>query len=322
MTALLALFLTTLGAAQAAAEPDRASGPDLLEEARSRALLGDYEGARILATQALDRPGSHHGTARYLVALSWEYDGDPRRALALYDDLLGEWTDGEGHADLLFRRAEALGRLGRTRAAIRQLDALGPLADRPFADHLKVDLLRGIWQVERGRQRAGLAHLEGVLDDAFPTAAPYYQAWGRTVLLQASVDEAERIRFRGRTSRKGDQLVARASLVQESRDHLADIIPLESHAHTLEGLLAVGDAHVSFGQAILDESRPRRLTDDQRAIYERARAEKVEAVWVKAAMFYDRGVTYAEERALTGPRLDELRSAQASVLQRIEGLGG
>ena len=313
MTWLLALAL-----AQTPASPD-----ELLDEARRRGVIGDFEGMRAIAKEALAQDGVDDINARYLLAMSWEFDGQPDEALALYDDLLEEDPSDVFRHDLYFRRAETLGRALRFTDALDQLHQLPEEALTRPADQLKVAILDSLWRLEspsRRDERAALEDLMAALGSAAPMDAVPYQALGRARLAELLVNQADALPFRGPKRRKGKRLEERAALVQAATDELVAMVPMEAPIPTLETFLLVGEAYVAFGQAMLEESHVRGLSPDQRVLYESERAGRVEGVWVNASRYFDRGIQYSQRVGWVGPEVDALRQALTSVVERTEAL--
>ena len=191
------------------------------------------------------------------------------------------------------------------------------------ADQLKVSILDSLWQLEsrnRKEEREGLAGLVAALSQAAPIDARRYQALGRSRLADLAAAQARDIAFRGNKRKKAKRLETRAALVQVATDELITMVHLEVPGPTLETFLVVGTAYVDFGQAMLDESRVRGLSDDQRSIYEAERTSRVEGVWVNATRYFDRGLQYAERVGWAGPEVEDLRVAMTAVVQRTEAL--
>lgn len=310
------LALLTLLTSLTFAAPDRDA---MLDEARRRMVVGDYAGAQIVAEEVLQSPGRYTLDARYLQAMSLEYQGEYGRAIAMYDDLLTEVRPSRFFDDIAFRRAEALGKAARFDEALDQLDRLQADAARTPADHIKMDLLRGLWLLETRRgEKDGLTLLFATLDRATTVDARAHQALARARLAELSLNQSLDIPFRGTSRRKGKQMDERASLLSFATQQLTEIVRLDSPANALPLFIQLGGAYEAFGEAMLNESRVRRLNDDQRAIYEAERKEKVVAVWVNASRFYDRGHTYALNLSWEGSDVQALRVALADVVERID----
>jgi len=296
------------------AEPE-----DLLEEGRRRFLLGDFEGARIVVGQALERHGNHHLEATYLLGMAWEYDGQPQTALAIYDDLLADWPEGQSTDDLLFRKAEALGRDGRFNDALDTLSALSDDAASREGDRVKVALLRGLWEIETDALETGMNRVVTTLDTAAPTHAPWHQAMARAQLIAISIDQASVIAFRGTKKKKARQIAARGQLVGLAEAQLVKIIQLDRPFWALEGFVDVATGYRSFGQAMLNESKPR-IKKRARDAYHEERKTQVIQVWVKATKRLDRAVSYANQLGWTGDPLPQLEDDLSDVQKAIETL--
>lgn len=300
------------------AAPDRDA---LLDETRRRLVVGDFEGAQIVAEEVLQSPGQHQEDAQYLWAMSLEYQGDFDRAVETYDALMLEVDEGRFLDDIAFRRAETLGKATRFDEALDQLEALDDDAARTPADRIKMELLRGLWLVEsRKGEKEGLTLLFETLEQAATIDARSHQALARARLAELSLGQSLDIQFRGPSRRKGKQMEERASLLGFATRQLTEVIRLDSPRDALPLFLQLGQAYEAFGEAMLDETRVRRLNDEQRAIYEEERTEKVIAVWVNASRFYDRGHTYALNMSWEGPDLEALRLALSEVVERIDAL--
>lgn len=301
-----------------------ASDPEaLLAEARRRAVVGDFEGTRIVATEALETPGPHDAEARYLLAMGLEYGGRPEEALPIYDALLAAFSEPGRAADVRFRRAETLLRLGRHAEALAQLDEISG-AERTPSDRIKVDLLRGLCELEstdRAVEEVGFERIRAALDTAAPIDAPWHQAMARARLAELAVNEAATIAFRGSRRKKAKQMDERAALVTLASEQIVPMIELEAPQWLLPTFLAAGRAHEDFGAAMLAESRVRGLSESQRALYDERVRERVEQVWVRASRYYDRGLQYAELAGWEGPETEALRAALAEVVGRVDELG-
>ncbi len=302
-------------------EPDIvvASPRDLLDEARRRMLIGDYEGARIVAEQSLQRPGDHELDAQYLIGMGWEYDGEPERALDIYEGLLEDWPEGESTDDVVFRKAEALGRDKRYDEALSVLGTLGDPAQRKDSDRVKMELLKGLWEVELGDTMGGVARLVETLDTATVVDSPWHQAMARGRILTVGIDQADLIAFKGRKKKKARQLEERGTLVGLAEQQLVAIIGLDRPVWALHGFVDLAHGYLAFGQAMLDESKPR-VKKSARSEYEQQRKEMVTQVWVKASKRLDRGIQYAHQVGWTTEPLDKLETDYAEVMAAIEAL--
>lgn len=301
-------------AASAAPDPE-----ELLHLARERARHGDYEGVRIVASQALEIDGDHQRTAQYLIAMSYEYGGDPIEALELYDALIEAWSASAVPDDLRFRRAECLGRLGRYDEAMEELEKL-PVIDRPALDQLKIDVLTSTWELEVGKERDAYKLLTKTLGEAAPDTGTYYQALARHAILANAVEAANAIKFEGSDRKKGKLLAERTQLIEIGNEQLAEIIRLEEVQMGLDGFLQLARAHRDLGVDLLDESPLTRLTPEQLAKNRDLLRKKVELIWVKASQYYDRGMQYAARNEWDGEPLPTMKSEYEALIAEVDGL--
>ncbi|MEQ1504216.1 MAG: tetratricopeptide repeat protein [Myxococcota bacterium] len=300
-------------AAAQSADPD-----ELLHLARERMRHGDFAGVRLVADEALAVPGDHQRTAQYLIAMSWELGGDPTQALALYD-ALEQAAGADVPDDLRFRRAECLGRLARYDEARDELRQL-PNVDRPALDQLKIDVLEGIWDLELGRERRGYRGLGDALDRAEPGVGTYYQAAARHAILARATDAAALLVFDGSDRAKGKALEQRAALIEVGNEQLAEIVRTEETGFALDGFVRLARAHRDLGQDLLDESPLVKLTEAQRAINRDLLEDKVEAIWTKATLYYDRGLGLAARMDWTSEPVGTMHAEYDAVVAMVDRL--
>jgi tetratricopeptide (TPR) repeat protein len=300
--------------------PASATPDDLLHLARERLRHGDYEGVRILTGQALAIPGDHQRTAQYLEAMAWEFGGDPQKALAFYDSLEAAYPVPEIPDDLRFRRAECLGRLQRFDEAEDELGRL-PHVERPPLDRLKIDVLRGVWDLELGRDRRGYRELSQTLAAAEPGVGTYYQALGHDALLDRAVGLAGRLPFEGSDHAKAKALNLRAGLLQVANDQLAAIIATEEPSFALEGFVALAHAYRALGHDLLSESPIRGLTDEQLALNRSMLKQKVDPIWTRASLYYDRGLQFAAQMDWVAEPVPTMHAEYDALVAEVNALG-
>ena len=291
----------------------------LMHLARERARHGDYEGVRIVASQALEMEGDHQRTAQFLIGMSYEFGGDPLEALEIYDALVAAWTPSKVPDDLRFRRAECLGRLERYDEALAEIEAL-PDIERPPLDQLKIDVLQSIWELDAGKERDAYKRLTNALGSVAPDEGSYYQALARHAILANAVEAANEIKFSGSDRKKGRLLEERASLIEIGNEQLAEIVRLEEIQMALDGFLQLGRAHQRLGADLLDESNMSRLTPEQLAKNRDLLRKKVEMVWVKSSLYYDRGMQLASRMDWTGEPVPTLKSEYDALIREVDGL--
>lgn len=288
----------------------------LLDETRQRARVGDFDGAVITARQAVGIPGPHARQADYLLALSLEYSGSLEEALALYDALLATGPDD----DAAFRRAETLGRLRRWSDARDALRRLGPADQRPAGDQMKITVLLGLWEIERGHERRGLKALHAALDGAASSASPFYQGRARARIAELALNASETMDFRGGDRKKARTLERRAQHVVDAKEQLEAVIALDEPAATLPTLAAVARAHASFAEALMAEPPLRRLNADQQASYTAQLEERAEALFVKALRYYTKGVEYGHAVGWSATPVPEMVSEIDRITARVDTL--
>ncbi|MBN2800686.1 MAG: hypothetical protein JXX28_16215 [Deltaproteobacteria bacterium] len=286
------------------------SDDERLSMARQRIRDWDYEGARIL----LDQIGLEASEeASYLYGVAWELDRQPRRAIRQYRRTLRQWPDGARSADTRFRIAEAQGTLGHLRKALRHIDALGDLDDYPSDDRTKVQLVEGIFTLQRGRVDEGLALLQGPLTQAGPEVAPFYQAKARAEITRAMLADAAALPITGPEERQIANLDRRAELIGRAEKQITLAALLQQPEWVLEGLLLIGQAYEQVGDDLLDAPAPRALSKDQRGAYKDIIQERVRVVWGKASRYYAQGLDVAERLGWESSRVTALREALAQV---------
>ncbi|MEQ1566194.1 MAG: tetratricopeptide repeat protein [Myxococcota bacterium] len=320
----MTLFLARFALAQEpppleVVEAAPADPEELLHLARERLRHGDYEGVRLLCAQAVELPGDHQRTAQYLEAMAYEYGGELQDAIALYDALVAAYPAGEVPDDLRFRRAECLGRLGRLDEARSELARL-PRADRPPLDQLKIAVLEGTWDLELGKQRRGYRELTRALDGAEAGVGTYYQASARHALLASAVTLAGELPFEGSDRAKGKALALRAQLLQSANDQLAEIILTEETSFSLSGFVLLAHAYRALGHDLLNESPIRGLTDEQLALNRSLLEERVESVWTRATLYYDRGLQLAARMDWTHEPVPTMVSEYRALVAEVDAL--
>lgn len=296
-----------------------ASADLLVDQAIGRIESGDYAGALILLDESERNDGADPDRIHYLRGVALELNGDPAAALALYDDGLERWPDSPLVDDRTFRAAEATATLGHPRQALRRLrhidaDALDP------TDRLKLELVQGIARVAAGQERRGLEQLGAALDDATPDQAAFYQAKARITWASVLLDEAERMRLRGREKKVVRRLTARAEHVAAIEAQVTSAAHLQEPEWVLAGLLLLGEAYAETAQAMLDSPTPGRLTDDQAQIYEEVLHERALTVFTKGSRHYGSGLELAARLGWQSRRVGELENAKQQLDARIEAI--
>jgi tetratricopeptide (TPR) repeat protein len=295
--------------------PPLDAGPEeRLHLARERARHGDWEGTRLVLAPLLDATTGEGFTARYLHALSLEFEGRLDEALARYDALLVE----DATDDVRFRRAETLGKLGRfddARLALREVSGrsgLGP------ADRVKLEALEGAWDLGRGKVKKGEKALRRLIE-APPSEEPtFYLALARLTLLERATDTAAGLAFTGSDRERARNLERRAALVLDAEQQLAGLIRLGETRPALDGFVAVAATYLDLGDDLHAEPIPAGLTEAQSAVYREELGKKVEQVWVKSTLYCDKGLEYAARQDWTTAPVPALVAQRALAEARID----
>jgi len=284
----------------------------LLAEARSRARAGDFEGMRIVAEQALDLDGDHQRQAQLLIGVSYELAEEPETALAMYDLLLSAYPRRQQPDTLHLRRATVLGQLGDYRAARRQLRKLERAHRRDGLDPdrtLQVEVLRGTWDLEEGRDRRGLTTLRDALDRR--AASPWWRARAHSTLLHYALEQCDHFPLTGEPDEIESALDTRAQLLDLAYDQSVHLARLGQHRLTLDALRALARSHEVVGDDVLE--RASHLDEEERL-------RRVEHVWMKAVGFVDRGLLVAQRDLGDLSVVRELQEHRRAIQLRIEEL--
>lgn len=300
-------------------KPARASTVDLMAMAEERFGTGDYQGARILLDQALERPDVDADLASYRIALAWELGGDPGTAIRLYEDGLTRWPASPNARHRLFRKAECLAALGAPDEALKLVKPLEKL-DLPLIERLQYDLATGVWWVQAGKERRGLRILADALSRSTPVDVPWFQARARATVTAVYAERAAELTFDKREKKVIARIEERAGFIDRMESQVTEIAELDEPEWVLDGVLTLGDAYRSFGDDLLVHRRPKKLTPDQVVLYEQGVAERVEVLWVKAVRIDDLGLDMAHRIGWHSPRIAEIERRRADTVASIEAL--
>lgn len=307
------MWWTTL--AWAAALDEAAPVSAWLEEARARALVGDWVGMRIAAERAGAQDGPHLADARYLTGMALELSGDAAGAIVHYDAALAVAPSD----DVAFRRAVALWRLDRCEEVWPVLDGLEAQADAGPAVTLQLSVLRGACEIASDEVRDGVGRLTAVLDGAAPTDSPVWQAEARLVLVRTAVTQAGALPFVGSDRKRRKLADLRSGLVKAARDHLAPMIRLGEPGPTAAAFVEVVGASEAFVTALQAEPRPRKVRKpEQVEAWDAARRGLREQILVLTDQLVDRGLQFVSQTGWEGPEAEALREAQARVRAAVE----
>lgn len=309
--------------AEEPAEARPATPEELVTEAWRRIDLADFEGARIVARQAIAGAPDAEVQARATAAVgaALELEGRPAEALPFYAEVLRLSNDPVLAQHMHFRTAESLGVLGRYDEARAALARLGDPADHPRLDALKIELLLGIWLVESGERDAGLKALGEQLAGIGPDEIAFHQAKARATVARALCDEAAELALEGRERKQVKRISQRATLIRAAEKQVVAAIELKEPEWALEGLLVLGAAYERVGDDMLALPLPRSVVRaGLEADYATLMHDRVEILWVKAGKHYDQGVDLAVRLDWRSRRIAQLEAASTAVWAKVDDL--
>jgi tetratricopeptide (TPR) repeat protein len=292
--------------------------PELIRRAIHRIDTRDFEGARILASEAASRGPADAEHAAYVHALSWLMEGDSATALTELDTALASWPTGAFAAHTRFRRAEARALVGDFSGALRDLDELGPIDEFDATDQAKLSLWRGIWTIDSGDLATGTDLIRAALADA-PDGVGFYKAKAAVWAAKAHIRYAEQT-WPIDTTKRGKAKKAikrRLGAIALADDAVLTAVRLKEPEWVLEGLLVLGSATEALGNAIHEAPIPKRNKDDA-AYRERLRVQ-AEPLWTRAYAYYDEGANFGTRLGSESKRVDQLVESRDAVQARLEG---
>lgn len=273
----------------------------ILESRRS--LRGDdYAAARRYAELALETPGAHDQEAAWLVGLTYQYDGDPKRALTAFEEALTLQPLGAFTDRIAINIAEVHAELGEHRIARREIRRVQRGRDFDEDQQARLDLDRAMWRLaavqprpgSRLRKRALKRRTLALMDllETLPDGlASWHQARAHTQLAVGWLDLADELGLAD-----PEVIERRALLLHHARKQLDATVELGHDSYTLAQLHRLGLAFERLGDDVVTVwGRPDDLPSDER--------QKVENVWVKAHRYYD----LAERHAARTARFEEAR---------------
>jgi hypothetical protein len=298
--------------------PAPMSAEQLLDEAWHRIDLRDYEGTRIVAEQVIARDAALKPRATAAIAASYEYDGDPERALGMYRAILDADPSGDLAPHMHMRIAECLGAVGKYTDALAELAILGDPAKWPYLDEKKIRLLGGSWQLASGDRTGGTLALGEALAGMGPDEDAYYQALARAAIAKDLVAQADTYEFGAKEKRTVKALKARTALILQAEDQVVAAIDLKEPEWALEGLLVLGGAYERVGDDLLTVPPSKKLkTPEQRELYATTLKERVQILYVKSARYDEQGIDLATRLLWKSHRIAELETALAEVRTKI-----
>jgi tetratricopeptide (TPR) repeat protein len=296
-----------------------ATGDELVTEAWRRVEIGDFEGSRIVAQQAIDRDPAAWGRATAAIGASWELAGDPGRAIPVYDSVLMRDPTGPLADHMRLRLAECYGALGDTDAAFARLATLGDPADRAPDDALKIRLLTGIWQLDSGDRKHGLKTLGAALGGAPAGHVTFYQAKARAAIARSLCAQSNELGLVGSQKKQVKLLKQRTDLILAAERQVEASAELEEPEWVMEGLLVLGEAYEHVGDDLIGLPPPPELAanDEAIGIWNETVKKKADVLYTKASVYYDQGIEVSTRLTWTSPRLAKLEAAKAAVETKV-----
>ncbi len=295
-----------LGAVFASQDPDV-----VFQEAVDRRMDGDHQGAieRLawLRAQGDRRPG-----VLYQLGVAYELAGDFETALSLYDLLIGEDLSGEYHDDAGFRRGICLEELGEWELALAQYKAV-PTGELQGSDLWTINLARGIAEVRVGKQAKGQRRILNALALSEGSEITWMQAKALYTLQDARLLERDQSPLEGSSRRQAKHLQERAVQISDAEAMLAQVVRLEEPEWILKGLLSLGDAYLALQEELVIAPAPRKLDEQQVAMYRSMLQDKGSILLRKAWEAYDQGLVVAGTYGVEGPVVAELAEKQAGL---------
>lgn len=294
-----------------------ASSAEMLDEAWRRIDLHDFEGARMLAEQVLSRADDQQVRALAALGGAWELQGDDAQALTLYERALAASPPPDLRTHLLFRQAEALGKLGRPADALAALGQLGDPEEHPYLDSLKIRLLEGILSVEAGDRELGFARIDQTLDGIGVDEVTWYQARARLVRADDLCDQADAQALVGKDKEQVRALQARAALILRAEGEIVTVLKLQEPEWGLRGLLRLGESYERLADEMIALSPPKKLRRaSQRELYTSEVRAKAVDLYVKSSRYYGQGLDVAVRLSWKSAVVRQLEDAQARALKK------
>lgn len=294
----------------AAPEPTFADRVDEAIRVRQR---GDVEGARALLV-ALEPlvPADQLLWYLYQRGICEELAFRPEAALAYYDRILE--LAGNDALDARFRRVLVLEELGMYEAALADVRAIDRARGLSEDDEITVALQRGITELVSGKRRVGIKRIDKALAATEGSDSHrYLRAKARYHLAQALLDEADAQKLTGPEKRVVKKLEKRALGIKAAEKQIIALAALQEPEWVLASLIAFGDSHVRLADALAESPAPKRLDDEQVAIYRAELAKKADNVRTKAFHAYDSGVALATRLAWESPNVGTLKERRAAL---------
>ncbi len=323
--ALAAALIGPAARAEDVPSPSAVPADRRLEEGWRRIDLGDFVGARLVATEAERVDPEAAPDARYLTGVAWELERDHGRAIAIFRDVVTQFPDHPRARDAQFRLAMTWADRDRPDQALKELRALGPrrairAQDTSGNDLLKIDLCHATWIYASGHEGRGERLIARALQRAAPTQLTWFTAGAHAAILTHELDVSEDIEFAVSDRLIPEQVADRGAHVERARAELDAIIALNEPWYVLEALDHFGDSYVDLADDLLNAPRATGLDEVSQAILNATIESRATDQLVKAQQYYQLGVDLALRIHWIGPETAQLQEAAAAVGARVEAL--
>ena len=158
------------------------------------------------------------------------------------------------------------------------------------------------------------------MEQASAEQVTFYQAKARMAWARVLADQALKLDMRGREKKVVAELQARAQLLADVEGQVTAAAQLQEPEWVLEGLLILGEAYAGIGAALIDSSRPKRLTDGQLTEYDALMDQHAMVVLTKGSRAYGSGIDLAARLGWQSRRVEQLDVAKAKLDAHIEEL--
>jgi tetratricopeptide (TPR) repeat protein len=299
-----------------------ATAEERLAEGWERVRLGDYKGGVIMAKQALQSEEQVlTEEATYLLGFSLEWDKMPAQAITHYDVIIQQEPRGTHYHDALFRKTESLGKLGEYHQALALLkehfEKNKSLSD---ADQQKVALLKAIWLLEQGKERAGIRGIKLTLERMDADSLTWYQAQARSALVRRALQEIRELELIGSGRKMLKILTEQATLVTLAEEQLNETLSLKESHWILTQIHDIGDCYQQLGVHLLNAPGSQILDDNNQVTYPAQIRQRVENVFVKAIKYYDLGLEHAHRVQWSNDKVFTLQESREDLMLRLENL--
>jgi hypothetical protein len=274
---------------------------------------GDVEGARALLVELepIVAP-EHQSWYLYQRGICEELAWRPDAAKVLYDQVIALGADEA--VDARFRRALVLEDQGLDAEALKDVLALAKQRGLDEDDVVTLTLQRGIAEVNVGKLRKGVRHIEAALAqvEAGDTHR-YMRAKARYTLARALLGEADALTLTGPDKRIEKNSQKRAAHVAAAEAQIVALIALKEPEWILASLLALGDSYKRWAADLEASPTPRTLPAAEALTYRNVVGKYATNALTKAYHAYDQGVVVATRLGWESPRVTTLKERRKEL---------